>query len=414
MYKISRFNIQIPYNNQWVLYNTFTGALSILDSPIQQIDESHYSKLVEQGFLVDDRLDELNKLEFERNRELYSSRVNHLHIEIAPTLRCQAKCWYCFENHGGIVMNRNVAEDVVAYLKRRIDSSGCKEFSLLFFGGEPLIAMDIVEIIGRSIKLYCDRKGIAFYIDIITNGINYTLDNATSLRKINVRNVQITLDGLEQRHNQAKGVDCFSAVIKNIVDCCELSNVSIRINVSTENKEEIPDLLKYLLEDLQLDGKIRVYFARVDSNDTCGIGDKTILDNSSFVDFRNNLVKELMRQYKSFEKKDLLPDIKRNYCGYECVSQIMIGPEGELYRCQRTLGDKNNSVGDIYSGSFYSDDELSIVMALEERCKKGCALLPICYGGCPNERRKGKENLNCKIKEEQIIKDIITFVQNSI
>ena len=193
MYKISRFNIQIPYNNQWVLYNTFTGALSILDSPIQQIDESHYSKLVEQGFLVDDRLDELNKLEFERNRELYSSRVNHLHIEIAPTLRCQAKCWYCFENHGGIVMNRNVAEDVVAYLKRRIDSSGCKEFSLLFFGGEPLIAMDIVEIIGRSIKLYCDRKGIAFYIDIITNGINYTLDNAISLRKINVRNVQITL-----------------------------------------------------------------------------------------------------------------------------------------------------------------------------------------------------------------------------
>ena len=258
MYKISRFNIQIPYNNQWVLYNTFTGALSILDSPIQQIDESHYSKLVEQGFLVDDRLDELNKLEFERNRELYSSRVNHLHIEIAPTLRCQAKCWYCFENHGGIVMNRNVAEDVVAYLKRRIDSSGCKEFSLLFFGGEPLIAMDIVEIIGRSIKLYCDRKGIAFYIDIITNGINYTLDNAISLRKINVRNVQITLDGLGQRHNQAKGVDCFSTVIKNIVDCCELSNVSIRINVSTENKEEIPDLLKYLLEDLQLDGKIRV------------------------------------------------------------------------------------------------------------------------------------------------------------
>ena len=83
----------------------FHRGLSILDSPIQQIDESHYSKLVEQGFLVDDRLDELNKLEFERNRELYSSRVNHLHIEIAPTLRwrycneskCSRRCRCIFE-----------------------------------------------------------------------------------------------------------------------------------------------------------------------------------------------------------------------------------------------------------------------------------------------------------------------------
>ena len=105
-----------------------------------------------------------------------------------------------------------------------------------------------------------------------------------------------------------------------------------------------------------------------------------------------------------------LPDIKRNYCGYEKTSQIMIGPDGELYRCQRTISKKENAVGDIYNGFYYPDNELSLFRGIDEICLNHCNLLPTCYGGCPNERRKGKPLSYCKLKREQVIKDLITYV----
>lgn len=87
----------------------------------------------------------------------------------------------------------------------------------------------------------------------------------------------------------------------------------------------------------------------------------------------------------------------------------MIGPDGELYRCQRTMGNRKNAIGDIYAGSFFSTSELSLIRPLDDSCLSNCNLLPICFGGCPNERRKGKALTYCLLKKMQIEKDLFTF-----
>lgn len=414
-YKESAFNLEIPFRQGHIVYNTYSGALILIDRPLREyIQTNRLDDLAKQGFVVDSRLNEVNRLVVERNRELYTSRIKYLHIEIAPTMKCQAHCWYCFEHNYGEkhTMTAKIAADAVDYIKARITQSQCDAFCLLFFGGEPLLAVDPIVQIGSEIKAFCNEQKVRFHSEIITNGIGFTpavadrLISETALTKL-----QITLDGVKATHDAAKGIPCFDTVINHIVANADKVNISVRINVSPKNKDEIAELVDYLLTDRKLDGKIRIYLARVDDLDSCGLPDNSCLDNFSFVDFRNTFIRAALKKYKSFLISDLLPDIKRNYCGYEKISQIMIGPSGELYRCQRMLGSSSNAIGDIYSGSFYPDQELSLLRTLDARCTQSCNLLPTCFGGCPNERRKGSPISYCALKREQVEKDIITYVE---
>ena len=222
--------------------------------------------------------------------------------------------------------------------------------------------------------------------------------------------LQVTLDGIRTTHDKSKGIPCFDRVIENIVENADKTRISVRVNVSSKNKDEIAELVDWLMVDKGLDGKIRVYLARVDDLDSCESVGERCLDNFSFVDFRNDFIQGAIKKYNSFAIDDLLPEIKRNYCGYEKVPQIMIGPDGELYRCQRTMGNRKNAIGDIYAGSFFSTSELSLIRPLDDSCLSNCNLLPICFGGCPNERRKGKALTYCLLKKMQIEKDLFTYV----
>lgn len=413
-YKPSVFNLEIPYQGKKLIYNTYSGALSFIEESLESIErEDLIAALAKQGFFVDKRINEVNRVIVERKRELFTYRIKHLHIEVAPTMQCQAHCWYCFE--GGCSreepMTQQVVLDTIDFIKKRILLSCCEEMGLLFFGGEPLLASKQVIEIGSEIKKFCDERGIVFHSEIISNGIAFSPQLADILiPQINLTRLQITLDGLENTHDSAKGIPCFKRVLKNIVANAEKTDISIRLNVSSKNKDEIPTLVHILLDEFDLDGKIRIYLARVDDLDSCGLPGEGCLDNYAFVDFRNNLIRDEMRTHTSFIANDLLPDIKRNYCGYEKISQVMIGPKGELYRCQRTMGNPSNAIGDIYTGSFYSDDELSLFRPLDPKCLE-CNLLPTCFGGCPNERRKGKPISYCNLKRVQIEKDLLTYVK---
>ncbi|MCR5523878.1 MAG: SPASM domain-containing protein [Clostridia bacterium] len=413
-YKPSIFNLEIPYKNQYILYNTYSGALCILDKSLTDcINEETIGTYVKQGFFVDERLNELNRLLIERNRELYTTRVRNLHIEIAPTMKCQAHCWYCFESscHERCTMSHNTTQDVVNYIVNRINMTQCERVSLLFFGGEPLLAIDQIISIGSEIRKICQEKDIHFYSEMISNGIAFNNTVADSIiPAISLSRIQITFDGMRETHNYSKGIQCFDKVVDNIVANATKTNISIRINVSSNNKDEIDKLVDYLLVEKKLDGKVRIYLARVDDLDSCEISKDDCLDNFSFFEFRNEFLKYAIKKYKSFKINDLLPNVKRNYCGYEKISQMLIGPEGELYRCQRSILDKNNSIGDIYNGSFYTNNELAYIRDLPLECMIPCRFLPACFGGCPNERKKGNKQFSCDLIKSKIINDLIAYV----
>lgn len=412
-YKESLFNIYIPCGDKHGVYNTYSGALVVLEKPLQSyFTESTIHDLAKQGIVVDKNLDEVLKLEMERRAEILCVKPYTLHIEISPTMNCQAKCWYCFENDkSSLVMNDNTMNSVIKFIKEQIQQTECKELSLLFFGGEPLLATSCIDDICTQIKEYCDSINVAFYITIITNGINATpsvIDNMQ--QRYTIKEIQITLDGMGDTHDRNKGIKCFDKVVSNIEAICDSVSIRIRINVSDNNQDEIIKLIDYLLVDKELDGRVSLYLARVDDSDS-DISNDEIMERKSFVDFRSEVLDKIMRRHKSMLLEDLLPDVKRHYCGYERVTQIMIDPSGDVYHCQRDLGVVDNAIGNINcwnneykGGSFFSLD-------LDEKCRNNCALLPICYGGCPHERKKGKPITNCENKRRTITQDLKRYVE---
>ena len=92
----------------------------------------------------------------------------------------------------------------------------------------------------------------------------------------------------------------------------------------------------------------------------------------------------------------VLPTRKRRACAFENVVNGCIGPEGEIYQCEKVFGRSEYIIGDIVNGKYRSERELKFFQDLDKKCKvRQCPLLPICYSGCPMERESHTLPVNC-------------------
>ena len=73
----------------------------------------------------------------------------------------------------------------------------------------------------------------------------------------------------------------------------------------------------------------------------------------------------------------------------DSIFEIIIGPDGEIYKCWSDIGMKGRIVGNINQFITYTNQEFigynNFMVWEEEKCG-GCKFLPICMGGCPRER----------------------------
>lgn len=87
----------------------------------------------------------------------------------------------------------------------------------------------------------------------------------------------------------------------------------------------------------------------------------------------------------------------------------MIGPDGKLYKCEKTLGFEDKAIGDVYTGKYYNKNEICYYDALPQNCFK-CSLLPVCFGGCPYRRVMDKTGISCEYKLTQLKNSIETYL----
>ena len=397
-YKETVFNIKIKDRDKWIIYNTFTGAMIRLDSKLSQVmcHDEQAKLLADQGFILDSVIDEINELEINRKFGIYNLRPEVIHFSIAPTLKCQAKCPYCFEQD--LQYKRDItfltAQHVVSYIEDVLKRTNAKELRVNFFGGEPLLVKEKILYIGSKLKEYCEKKNIGMNSRLVTNGILLDRDAANLLiRDANIKYVQITLDGMEQIYNKVKGIKAFNTVISNIMAICEKVRVIIRLNILPNNREDILKLGRYLLVDCDLRNKIEIYLAPVKSDYGCGISEDQCCSEEMFSEFETLFLDTYGKYLKN---KVVLPTRKQRACAFENVVNGCIGPEGEIYQCEKVFGRSEYIIGDVVKGKYRSERELEFFQDLDEKCKiKKCPLLPICYSGCPMERKSHTSPVNC-------------------
>src|SRR5215510_6961132 len=108
-------------------------------------------------------------------KESVRSRCFHpnlLNLIIMPTEACNFRCTYCYETFE----HKKMHGSVVTGIKRLIERRGgeLRELQIGWFGGEPLLAFDVVTEICQHAIDVANLNGFEFSSDMTTNG--YLLD----------------------------------------------------------------------------------------------------------------------------------------------------------------------------------------------------------------------------------------------
>ena len=141
-------------------------------------------------------------------------------------------------------MKSEVVQGISRLLDRRI-ASGLEELRLSFFGGEPLLAKDIVLAIARHGSALAKQFPTLDYRGGITsNGWRLTAATATELAAVGVTNFQVTLDGPSDLHDltrrRAGGGPTFERIWGNlqaIATSAAPVHIGLRCHVTAKNAD---------------------------------------------------------------------------------------------------------------------------------------------------------------------------------
>lgn len=109
-------------------------------------------------------------------------------------------------------------ESFIKYLKKNLARYG--SLNLEWFGGEPLLAPEIIEKVSAPAIEMCQKLGIPFRAGITTNGYLLTPEIMKRMIKCRIRAYSITIDGTESCHDQMRqlrnGEGTFQRIISNL------------------------------------------------------------------------------------------------------------------------------------------------------------------------------------------------------
>lgn len=344
-----------------------------------------------------------NKIKLINSLERFS--YDKLTLNIIPTTCCNFYCPYCFEkNKTNHTMTDTVINDLFSFINK---NQKAKKINLMWYGGEPLLAFEKIKIILN--RLYNEVSIPITNHSMITNGYLFDKDVCNFFKKYPLSNLQITLDGDENKHNLKRFTrtdhSTFNKIVNNI-ECIlnELPNthVDIRINIDETNKESFHDLHDRF-STLWKNKNFSIYpgFLRIENKAQTEMIEPSILGDSKrafYFDLQN----------KGTEV-DFYPIHRDKSCSAVRMNTYIIGPEGEFYKCWNDVSNKNKIIGYINQPYLTNPDLLAKYIMdgtlFEDPECKDCFFFPICGGGCPqyrlkNKYEKGKYNL-CPVQNDK-------------
>lgn len=175
-----------------------------------------------KGFLLESKLEKIEHPDNELLKQSLNNKLEYLLLQV--TQECNLRCHYCV--YGGGYENRTHSSKEMDFetAKKAIDfyvdhSRQSEKLSLGFYGGEPLLKMDMIKECVRYIKSKVFDRKISF--NMTTNGTLLTLERAKYLYE-NGFNVVISLDGAQEDHDKNRvfknsGLGSFDCIMKNLM-----------------------------------------------------------------------------------------------------------------------------------------------------------------------------------------------------
>src|ERR1041385_2860698 len=215
--KYSQFNSVVLVDQDYVMFNSFNHKVIFLVPELNDLLQaaikegvdglknyhpSFYEYLVCNGFIIDDSIDEVEKVK--QLRKSIDENNSDFILTVNPTMNCNFQCWYCYETHiKDSKLDNNNIEKINKLIKKITADPQIKTFSLSFFGGEPLLYFrNNVKPIIDFYTEHCIKEKIQPTIGFTSNGYLINDDFIDYFKEKGITcGLQITLDGHGDDHD---------------------------------------------------------------------------------------------------------------------------------------------------------------------------------------------------------------------
>lgn len=345
--------------------------------------------------------------------------LNKMWLSIANS--CNMRCSYCFENGGSHdyrgIMTKEKAKECIDFFFRYFNKNA-NTISVNFFGGEPLINKDVfifaTNYINSKIEnLKCKPKYI------ITTNCTIMDDEILDVIIKNNMHVNISIDGRKDIHDSnrkmANGSGTFDIVVRNVGKILkDYDNITARITLTKSG-------VKTLKEDVQFLWNLGIPYIYISPVDSVGENLSLSLKDLEWVDEQLEELLDEMIQNALIGSKKVISNIEGYYenideriilkeCKYYNPFTVMFSPDGDIYKCNRMLGNKEYKVGEVCEGIKW--DLFKRSFKPESKCLD-CWAKRLCGGGCTV---LGNTEEQCTYKKIVLDKSLkfYSFVQSNI
>jgi uncharacterized protein len=334
---------------------------------------------------------------------------------------CNLRCGYCFAAQGDYQTGRRLMtrETALKALDFLVQNSGRHEVEVDFFGGEPMLNMDIVQtavVYGRDLE---KRTGKRLHFTITTNG---TLLNEEWIAYINqnLDNVVISIDGRPEVHDGIRcypgGQGSYERILpwaKRLVAGRGLKEYYIRGTFTARNLDFANDV--FHLADLG--------FGEISVEPAVGkIGPYTITSEHlplilAEYDRLAQKYLERLQNGKPFRFYHFNLNLYEGPCIYKritaCgagVEYLAVSPEGEFYPCHQFVGQRQFLMGNLNEGVTNTEITVEFQNAniFNKVACRDCWAKFFCSGGCPansyftNGDIRKPDELTCAMQKKRI------------
>lgn len=407
-YRPTRFlSYSTSSDGSLMVYNSLTGALGAvpphqttlvkdalkrskrIEGPLEGI----YENLREGGFLIPEDFNE------EKARDqIYLDKYNDdtLQLIVLPTEDCNFRCVYCYESFARGKMDSGLVEGI----KKYVGNQQLKTFSLSWFGGEPLLASDVVVELTQHFFNTCASNGTQFSAGITTNGSLLTPEIVESLVPFGLTYFQITLDGIKEEHDVRRipidGKDSYDRIINNLRYLKSTNYsfvVALRHNFDPKGMESIDKFIDNLANEFGGDPRFTTMFEAIGTWGGANDDELVVCEgrsaNQSVVRAKQLAVQAGIRN--TFQVEGLQPN------GHVCYAanprSFVIGSDGKVYKCTVELDyHDRNIVGQLSNDGSMTLDWRKMALWTEtngrdtgKKCNT-CFFSPSCHGAvCPKQ-----------------------------
>lgn len=354
---------------------------------------------------INECLDELDSLKNDGLlfREINYQRENYANEDLIKALclhvahDCNLKCTYCFAAQGDfdgekILMSLEIGKKAIDFIVEQ--SKNRENLEIDFFGGEPLMNLDVVKELVKYGNEKAEKHHKKFKYTMTTNGVLLNEETREYLNNT-MDNIVLSLDGRREVNDHMRQTvndqGSFDVIINNIKAMAAMRGDKdhyVRGTYTHHNLDFSKDV-QFLAEEGFKSISVEPVVAEASHDYALTEADLPVIMNEY-----DALALAYLKRHEDglhYNFFHFNVDLDHGPCVYKRLSgcgagkdYVAVTPEGDIYPCHQFVGNEAFKMGDVNQGIINGEIKRTFDAGnlLEKEACKTCWAKYFCGGGC--------------------------------